>query len=106
MPYDIHLAETEAEATESLPELSIAYKVHQRIFAPELELWDLTLFYHLSDFYQDARFIDGDVVILRGEVEQARKRVVDPKGTEALSRFAKVCEKALKKRLNIFVFSG
>ena len=104
MPLTIHLAETEAEAKDSLADLTIDYKIHQRIFSSGTEFYDLTLFYHLSDFYQDTRYIDGDVINLRGEVEEARKRIFDPRATELMSAFAKLCERALKARVNIFAF--
>ena len=105
MPYTIHLAETEDEARDSLADLSIDYQVHRQIFeGEEASLHDLPLFYHLSDFYQDAVFIDSHVLSLRVEVEQARARIHDPRATETLSALGKICERAIKKRLNIFGF--
>lgn len=106
MAYDIHLAESKAEARASLPDLSIDYQVHGRIFDPAAaEFHDLPLFYHFSDFYQDAVFLDSQVLSLRGEIEQARARVHDPRGTEVLSVLGKLCDRAVKKHLSIFAFS-
>ncbi len=104
MPFTITLAETESEARSIAPDLSIEYQIHQRIFDPEVDLYDLTLFYNLSDFYQNAAFLESNVVALRSEVEEARRRIHDPRTTETLSLLAKICERARKKRLNIFAF--
>lgn len=104
MPYTIHLAETEKEARETLPDLSIDYQVHKSIFDSAAEFHDLQLFYHMSDFYQNATFLETHVLSLRGEVEQARARIFSPRATEAMSVLAKLCEKAIKRRLSIYAF--
>ena len=105
MPYQIHLAETEIEARKSPADLSIDYQVHRRIFdSTQSQLHDLTLFYHLSDFYQDATYISSHVMGLRGEIEEARKRIQDPRATETLSLMGKLCDIALKRELNIYGF--
>ena len=105
MPYTIHLAETEAEARDSLADLAIDYKVHQRIFDPAVaEFHDLPMFYRLSDFYQDATFLESNVRSLRSEIELARARVFNPRATDVLSVFSKLCDRAIKKRLSIFAF--
>jgi len=104
MPYTITLAETESEARTIPADLSIDYQIHQRIFDPDVSLYDLTLFYNLSDFYQNAAFLESNVVALRSEVEEARRRIHDPRTTETLSLLSKICERARKKRLNIFAF--
>ena len=92
MPYTIHLAETEAEARDTLADLAIDYQVHQKIFDPaRVEFHDLPLFYHLSDFYQDSVFLESQVLSFRGELDQARARIFDSRATDALSvlsRFA------------------
>ena len=73
MPYTIHLAETEAEARDTLADLAIDYQVHQKIFDPaRVEFHDLPLFYHLSDFYQDS-VSDGGPFVPVGPVS------VDPR---------------------------
>ncbi len=105
MPYNLHLGESETEALETQPHLSIDYPVHRRIFgAAGVQLYDLTLFYNLSDFYQNAAFFGDNVVSLRGEVEEARRRIHDPRATEVLSEMSKLCERARKKGLNIYAF--
>ncbi len=104
MPYTITVAETEAEARQLDPDLSIEYQIHQRIFNPDIPLYDLQLFYNLSDFYQNAAFLEASVIGLRGEVEEARQRIEDPRTTETLSLLSKICERARKKGLNIFAF--
>tara|TARA_R110002096_G_scaffold238581_6_gene430144 strand:+ start:2516 stop:2839 length:324 start_codon:yes stop_codon:yes gene_type:complete len=105
MPYNIHLAENETEALEADAHLSIDYQDHKCIFDPTaVELYDLTLFYNLSDFYQNAVFLDDNVVSLRGEVEEARRRIENPRATHILSEMSMLCERARKSRLNIFAF--
>ncbi len=105
MPYNIHLAETESDARDADAHLSLNYELHQRIFDPtKAKLYDLTLFYHLSDYYQDAVYLNDTVVSLRGEVEEARKRIHDPRATQILSEMSALCERARKRRLSIFAF--
>ncbi len=104
MPYNIHLAATRDEARGADADLSLDYQVHQTIFAPGEPLHDLTLFYHLSDFYQDASFLEGQVLGLRTEVEEARKRIHDPRATAAVSELGKLCDVALARGLNVFAF--
>lgn len=105
MPYTFHLAETRAEASSSDAVLSLDYRLHQTIFQQtEESLHDLTLFYNLSDYYQDASFIDSQVLGLRVEVEQARQRIYDPQATAAVSELGKLCDIAVTKGLNLFAF--
>jgi len=105
MPYTIHMALTREEAARSEADLSLDYQVHQTIFrGEEVELHDLTLFYHLSDFYQGADFLDGQVLGLRTEVEEARRRIHDPRATAAMSALANLCDQAMDRGLNVFAF--
>jgi hypothetical protein len=105
MPYTFHLAESAQEASHSDADLSLDYHLHQTIFQrTEDSFYDLTLFYNLSDFYQDASFIDNQVLGLRVEVEQARQRIHDPQATAAVSELGKLCDIAVAKGLNLFAF--
>ncbi len=106
MPYTIHLATTESEARDSEPGLSLDYRVHQAIFeSPDQPLYDLTLFYNLSDFYQDATFAGSRVISLRGELEEARRRIHTPHATAPLGELCKLCDRAIKKGLNLYGFA-
>jgi hypothetical protein len=106
MPYTIHLAPTREAAAGADADLSLDYHVHQAIFgSDDVALHDLTLFYHLSDFYQDASFLDGQVLGLRTEVEEARARIHDPRATAAMSALAKLCDEAMDRGLNVFAFA-
>ena len=105
MPYTFHLAETRTEARGSDADLSLDYHLHQAIFQKtEESLHDLTLFYNLSDFYQDASFIESQVLGLRVEVEQARRRIHDPQATAVVSELGKLCDRAVTRNLNLFAF--
>ncbi|MBU6300846.1 MAG: hypothetical protein KGS60_04780 [Verrucomicrobia bacterium] len=105
MPYTFHLAETRSEASQSEALLSLDYRLHRAIFEePPETLHDLTLFYNLSDFYQDASFVDGQILGLRVEVEKARQRIHHPQATAAVSELGKLCDLAVAKRLNLFAF--
>ena len=105
MPYTFHLAETQSEASDSDAALSLDYKLHQAIFqGTEESLHDLTLFYNLSDYYQNAAFIDSQVLGLRVEVELARQRIHHPQATAAVSELGRLCDVAVAKRLNLFAF--
>jgi hypothetical protein len=105
MPYTFHLAETRQEARQSDAFLSLDYNLHQAIFQGTAEsLHDLTLFYNLSDFYQDASFIDSQVLGLRVEVELARQRIHHPQATAAVSELGKLCDVAAARHLNLFAF--
>ncbi|MFT5465152.1 MAG: hypothetical protein ACI8UO_000239 [Verrucomicrobiales bacterium] len=106
MPFTIHLAKTEAEARIISAVLAIDYQVHQRIFdSTKAEFHDLPLFYHLSDFYQDAIFLESQVLSFRAELDQARARIFDSRATDVLSVLSKLCDRAFKRRLSIFGFS-
>jgi hypothetical protein len=105
MPYTLHLAETRTEASSTDADLSLDYHLHQAIFQrTEESLHDLTLFYNLSDFYQDASFVESQILGLRVEVEQARRRIHDPQATAAVSALGKLCDIAVAKGLNLFAF--
>lgn len=105
MPYQICMAFSQAEARNQEPDLSWDYSLHQAIFASEeADLFDLHLFYNLSDFYQDAQFLGPTVIGLRMEVEEARQRIQTPKATQPLSLLGKLCQKALKTNQSIFAF--
>ena len=105
MPYTIYLAADPSEARSVAPDLSIDYRTHQIIFDPEAaQLHDLSFFYLLSDFYQNASFLENQVLSLRGEVEEARRRIHHPRATEPLSLLGKLCDQAIKRGLNLYAF--
>jgi len=105
MPYTIHLAENADEAAVSDADLSLDYHLHQAIFQQtEESFYDLTLFYNLSDFYQNASYSDSQVLGLRVEVELARQRIHHPQATAAVSELGKLCDIAVAKGLNVFAF--
>ncbi|MEO0446965.1 MAG: hypothetical protein AAF191_12905 [Verrucomicrobiota bacterium] len=105
MPYDIHLGEAESQARAELPELSLDYSTHRAIFEESnVELYDLHLFYNLSDFYQNACFLGSHVIGLRADVEEARRRIHHPRATEPLSLLSKLCDRAIKSEKSLFAF--
>lgn len=105
MPLTIHCGETEDEARRTVPELSLDYQTHQQIFGSfDLEFHDLGLFFHLSDFHQDTAFLGADVITLRAQIEEARRRIQNSRATDSLARLSRICDSVIRNGGNLFAF--
>ncbi|KPA11163.1 hypothetical protein MHK_008628 [Candidatus Magnetomorum sp. HK-1] len=106
MALDIHTAYNYKQASEAMPDFSVAEELHDFIFSDiHSFLKEYEQFYKIYDYYSDVVFTTDDIDDLKKELYQINKKIKDsPKFKSFVNSLIKICDKAKNNQFNIYFF--